>query len=170
MAPETPAAAESILLVGMPLLLLQEAADRCSAAGTAVLPAGGPGDLPRAGSGTEVLFVAGDADERPAPAATWEAELVGLVDASPGSFPEGLPPSWIADRREAAGTDVARSRFGDDEDEEHATETTQTYFAVRALHELPSAERVHVNELVPKQERGGRTFFPLTPRLVARPT
>ena len=172
MALEPPPDAAAILLVGMPLAWLREPPDRCAQTGTAVLPAGGSGDLPRAAAGTAVLFVVGDARDRPAPAATWGAEFVGVVGAAPGSFPEGLPPSWVEQRSRGSATPVARSRFGDvaDDEDDDTSDTEQAFFAVRTVQELPPEQRVHVNELVPKQERGGRTFFPRTPRLVERPT
>jgi hypothetical protein len=41
---------------------------------------------------------------------------------------------------------------------------------LRSLSELPKEAWTFVNELVPKQERGGRSYFPRTPRLVERPS
>jgi len=120
-----------------------------------------------------MLFVASEAAEQEVPAVTWRAEFAGIVPAPAGSFPEGLPAEWIAEREADAATphEVPRSAFGDDDDEEEVltAEDGQTFFRVRALGELPRSEWVFVNELVPKQERGGRTFFPRTPRLVDRP-
>lgn len=158
----------------MPLRHLVAAADICAATGTVVLPAGGEGDLDLAPPGTEVLFIASEAGEREVPAVTWRAELAGIVPAPAGSYPEGLPAGWIAEREadSATPTVVPRSPFGDDdeEDEVATADGGQAFFAVRSLGELPRGEWVFVNELVPKQERGGRTFFPRTPRLVPRPS
>jgi hypothetical protein len=165
--------AEQVLLVGMPLRHLVAAADICTATGTAVLPAGGVGELDQASAGTEVLFIASEAGEHEVPAVTWRAEFAGIVPTPADSFPEGLPAEWIAEREADPATpqEVPRSAFGDDDDEDEVATVDggQTFFQVRALGELPRSEWVFVNELVPKQERGGRTFFPRTPRLVTRP-
>ena len=167
-----PGTSELVLLVGMPLRHLREAASICAAKGRAVLPAGGQGDLARTATGAEVLVVATHAGEEEVPAATWSAEFVGVVSAVPGTFPEGLPEGWLEERRAArpASPAVPRSPFGDDADEETADPPgEQTYFEVRSLTELPTTGWIFVNELVPKQERGGRTYVPRTPRLVERP-
>jgi len=169
MAPEQ----ERVLLVGMPLRHLIEAARICASRGAVVLPAGGAGDLGRATPGTEVVFIASEAGEREVPAATWSAELIGIVPAGPDVFPDGLPTGWVEERQAAPppASAVPRSPFGDpDEDESRGTNAEQSYFEVRSLTELPKAEWIFVNELVPKQERGGRSYFPRTPRLVERPS
>jgi hypothetical protein len=156
----------------MPLRHLIEAARICASSGAAVLPAGGLGDLGRAAPGTEVLFVASEAGEREVPAATWRAELIGAVPAAPGTFPDSLPPGWIEERKAERPSAPAapRSPFGDRDDGVPGDiEAEQTYFEVRSLTELPTAAWIFVNELVPKQERGGRSYFPRTPRLVERP-
>jgi hypothetical protein len=161
-----------VLLVGMPLRHLIEAAGICRHSGSTVLPAGGAGDLGRAPFGTEVLFVASEAGERDVPAATWRAELIGIVSAAPGTFPDALPSGWIEERQATrpAAPAAKRSPFGDSEDDEpQDLEAEQAYFEVRSLSELPTAAWVFVNELVPKQERGGRSYFPRAPRLLERP-
>jgi hypothetical protein len=167
-----PGTSELVLLVGMPLRHLQEAASICAARGSAVLPAGGQGDLVRMAKGTEVLLVATQAGEEQVPAATWTADFVGSVPVAAGTFPEGLPEGWVREWRAARSpaVDVPRSPFGDDEDDEPLDPGAEpNYFEVRSLTELPTAERIFVNELVPKQERGGRTYVPRSPRLVERP-
>ena len=168
MAPEP----ERVLLVGLPLRHLIEAAGICASRGAVVLPAGGAGDLSLAERGTEVLFIASEAGEREVPAATWSAELVGIVPAGPDAFPDGLPEGWVEERQVAPPPVpvVPRSPFGDQDDEPRSTDAEQSYFEVRSLTELPKAEWIFVNELVPKQERGGRSYFPRTPRLVERPS
>ncbi len=169
MAPE----AERVLLVGMPLRHLIEAARICASRGAVVLPAGGVGDLSSATPGTEVLFIASEAGEREVPASTWSAELIGIVPSGPDSFPDGLPAGWVEERHNAPppAPAVPRSPFGDpDDDEPQSTNAEQSYFEVRSLTELPKAAWIFVNELVPKQERGGRSYFPRTPRLVERPS
>ena len=137
-----------------------------------VLPAGGAGDLGSAATGTEVLFIASEAGEREVPAATWRAELIGTVSAVPDTFPDDLPAGWVEERQVAPPPPpaVPRSPFGDREDDEpRNTDAEQSYFEVRSLIELPKAAWIFVNELVPKQQRGGRSYFPRTPRLVERP-
>jgi hypothetical protein len=169
MAPES----ERVLLVGMPLRHLIEAARICASRGAVVLPAGGAGDLGSAAPGTEVLFIASEAGEREVPAATWRAELIGTVTAVPGTFPDDLPTGWVEERQVARhpAPAVPRSPFGDREDDEPPnTDAEQSYFEVRSLTELPKTAWIFVNELVPKQERGGRSYFPRTPRLVDRPS
>jgi hypothetical protein len=164
---------ESVLLVGMPLRHLIEAARLCASRGAVVLPAGGAGDLGRAEPGTDVLFIASEAGEREVPAATWSAELIGTVPAIPDAFPDGLPAGWVEERQVAQppASAVLRSPFGDrDDDEPRDTNAEQSYFEVRSLTELPKPAWIFVNELVPKQERGGRSYFPRTPRLVERPS
>ena len=169
MAPEP----ERVLLVGMPLRHLIEAAQICASRGAVVLPAGGAGDLSSAAPGTEVLFITSEAGEREVPAATFRAELIGTVPAGPDAFPDGLPTGWVEERQVASSPAavVPRSPFGDLEDDESgSTNAKQCYFEVRSLTELPKAAWIFVNELVPKQERRGRSYFPRTPRRVERPS
>jgi hypothetical protein len=169
MAPEP----ERVLLVGMPLRHLIEAAQICASRGAVVLPAGGAGDLISAPTGTDVLFIASEAGEREVPAATWRAELLGTVSAAPDAFPDDLPAGWVEERQVAPppAPAVLRSPFGDQHDDEPRNpDAEQSYFEVRSLTELPKTAWIFVNELVPKQERGGRFYFPRTPRLVERPS
>jgi hypothetical protein len=56
----------------------------------------------------------------------------------------------------------------DDEDEEDRL-GPQSFLVVEELRELPMQEWVFTNELVGKQHRGGRTFFPRVPTLVRPP-
>jgi hypothetical protein len=157
----------------MPLRYLVEARRICEVAGSSVLPAGAPGDLDRTAAGTEVLFVVTRAGEQDPPAATWAARFVGTVTAVAAAYPDGLPPSWLEDHRapRVAPDPVPRSPFGDDETDERSSDAgEQRYFEVESIAELPNAAWVFVNELVPKQERGGRTYLPRAPRLVERPS
>ena len=99
--------------------------------------------------------------------------LIGRRRSDPD--PEGLPASWVEERRTrvaAPRDEVPVSPFGDDEDEddvEDTHESVQVYLDVRDLRPLDKQEWLFTNELVRKQERGGRTFFPRTPRLIRAP-
>lgn len=175
MARDDPTGSEErgqLLLAAMPLRHLIEAETICRSRGTAVLPAGGKGDLDHAPVGTSVLFIASDAGISQVPAATWRAELVGTVTTDRDAFPEGLPAGWVEERRASPREPPpTRAPFGDDEEDEQPfeLEMRQAYFEVRFLSELPSDAWIFVNELVPKRERGGRAYFPRSPRLVDPP-
>lgn len=174
---------ERALLVGMPSAHLRSALEVCERHGRVVLPAGGPGDLDRTATGALVLLMDTGADEDSASAATWAARYVGrlafdLEDPTPAM----LPPSWIEEHeadlraaRDARTSEAAdpSAPEGDDDDEEADDEDDaigpQAFFVVEDLHELPMQEWVFTNELVGKQARGGRTFFPRVPTLVRQP-
>jgi hypothetical protein len=129
-----------------------------------VLPAGSPGDLDLAPPGTVVLLMISGHDA--VPAATWRATLMRRIEPVGDGFPDGLPPSWLEDR--LAADEPARETDDDDErDEDDAG--PQSYFEVERLEPLPKQEWVFANELVRKQERGGRAFFPRAPRLIRPP-
>ena len=170
------AANDRVLVVAMPLRHLEAAHVVCEQTGTATFPAGGPGDLDEASPGAVVLVIATEAGDAAVPAATWRAVLEGRVPHEPGDpLPAGLPATWI-DEHAGAGTGVpseqdrgAAAPGDEDEDEDDDEDDVagpQTFFRVRALAPSPRKEWVHANELVPKQQRGGRTFVPRTPRLI----
>jgi hypothetical protein len=161
------------LLVAMPLQHLESARADCEERGSAILPAGGPGDLDDAPRGIAVLLISTDAGEEQVPAVTWRAVFAGRVAHRSGEpWPEGVVETWTAahDLRPARPApvepDTARDDV-DDEDEDEPDEVgPQSFFEVRELAVLPRTEWVFANELVPKQQRGGRTFVPRTPRLI----
>ena len=64
---------ERALLIAIPLRHLESAAT--APAETAVLPAGGPGDLDTCSLGMPVIVMATEAGEAEVPAATWQATL-----------------------------------------------------------------------------------------------
>lgn len=170
---------DQALLIGMPIDDLRAALD-LQERRAVILPAGGPGDLGAVAAGTPVLFIASDPAHEGVPAATWRAELVRLlphVDGDP--VPDGLPPTWLARHadQDQRGSEVESLGLPDDEghedddgdeDDEEIT-GPQSFFEVSALRELPKSEWLFANELVGKQARRGRTFFPLVPILVHLP-
>jgi len=177
---ESPSVADQIeraLIVSMPLRHLEAASSVCQASGSVVLPAGGPGDLDEALGGSLVLLIAIEAGDREVPAATWAATFEERIPHAPGDpLPSSLPASWIDEHgRRTVLTDAsdpvgsARDDDDDDEDDDEEIAGTQSFFRVSALTTLPREEWVFANELVPKQQRGGRSFAPRTPRLIARP-
>jgi hypothetical protein len=162
------------LVVAMPLRHLEAARAYCEQAGTATLPAGGPGELDDAPPGTTVLIIATEAGDDEVPAATWRAVLEGRVPHQPGDpLPGGLPAPWV---EEHVGSQAVIASEGEhdgvlDEDEEEEDDEEhgvgpQAFFRVRELAPSPRDRWVYANELVPKQQRGGRSFRPRTPRLV----
>lgn len=168
------------LLVAMPLRHLEAARTVCDQLGSAILPAGGPGDLDETPPSTPVLVIATEAGEAEVPAATWRGLFVGRVPHEPADpWPEGLPATWIDEHPTPARPGPATSRTADpsavghpaDEEEDEEEDDgrgigPQSFFEVRALAPSPHAEWVYANELVPKQQRGGRTFLPRMPRLI----
>jgi len=163
-----------VLVVAMPLRHLEAARVVCEQTGTATLPAGGPGDLDDAPPGATVLVIATEAGDAEVPAATWRGVLEGRMPHQPGDpLPDGLPGTWVEERARSEAehpSEEDRGRESDDDDEEDDEEDdeagTQAFFLVRELAPSPRDMWVHANELVPKQQRGGRTFIPRTPRLV----
>ncbi len=163
------------LLVAMPARHLEAALLVCDEAGAVTLPAGGPGDLDDAIDGLTVLVIVTEAGEVEVPAATWRAVFEARVPHRPGdAWPQGLPVTWIEEHGEAdvppidpvpGPNDEEDDDDDDDEDDENLV-GPQSFFRVRALVPSPKHEWVHANELVPKQQRGGRTFVPRTPRLI----
>jgi hypothetical protein len=158
--------------MGMPLVHLRSAAEICERHGRVVLPAGGPGDLDRTAQGATVLLMASDAGDDEVSAATWSARFVGRVHHEPGDpLPTMLPASWVETHAADEPPPPAEPAGGDedeDEDEEEAL-GPQSFLVVEDLRELPMQEWVFTNELVGKQRRGGRTFFPRVPTLVRPP-
>lgn len=174
---------ERALLVAMPLRHLEPARARCEADGSAVLPAGGPGDLDAAPPGVRVLIIATDAGDSAPPAVTWRATFEGRIEhTSSDPFPPGLPETWL---EEHAGSTAAPSPDDapplggtdpEDQDENEGEDDPddevvgpQSFFRVSDLAPMSRSEWIYSNELVPKQERGGRTFVPRTPRLIVVP-
>ena len=165
------------LLVVMPLEDLRSARALDRTRGSVVLPAGGPGDLDLVAAGTHVLLMATDPEGDDVPAATWRGELIGRLPHAPGDpFPHALPPTWLERHGAAVSAPAVRSDDAepstDEEDEERDEDSTlgpQAFFEITDLHELPKHEWLFVNELVGKQARGGRTFFPRVPMIVAVP-
>jgi hypothetical protein len=160
------------LVVAMPLRHLEAARTECERTGSSTLPAGGPGDLDAAPPGTTVLVIATDAGDAEVAAATWRGVFEARVAHEPGDpWPSGLPVTWVEERSELERripNDGAHVALGDEEDEDEDEEGVgpQSFFRVRELAPSPRGAWIHANELVPKQQRGGRTFLPHTPRLV----
>jgi hypothetical protein len=166
------------LLVAMPLRHLEVARGIAENAGSAVLPAVGPGALDETAPGTPVLIIATEPDDAAVPAATWTAIFGGRVEHEPGDpWPDGLPGTWLeehgdrAAERPRSAPPLPGDANDDDEDDEDDDERVgpQSFFRVSGLGPLPRSHWVFANELVPKQRRGGRTFEPHVPVLVARP-
>jgi hypothetical protein len=117
--------------------------------------------------------MASDAGDDEVSAATWSARFVGRVHHEPGDpLPTMLPGSWVethaADGPPSPVEPVAVDDDDDDDDDEDAV-GPQSFLVVEDLRELPMQEWVFTNELVDKQRRGGRTFFPRVPTLVRPP-
>lgn len=166
------------LLVAMPLRHLESAQAVQDAHGFVVMPAGSPGALEETPIDTPVLFLAIDAGEAEVPAATWVARFAGPVGHDPDAgWPGALPQTWL-DEHPATVSGATRGEPQSDRDDECDDEEEgedegalgpQSFFRVRALTPLPQTEWIFANELVPKQQRRGRTFLPRAPRLIARP-
>lgn len=159
------------LLIAMPSRHLEAARATCDEAGAVTLPAGGPGDLDDAHDGLTVLVIATDAGDAEVPAATWRAVFEGRVPHSPGDpWPQGLPDTWTEEHPWSGAVEAPpppdRDHEDDDEEDDEDLVGPQSFFRVRALAPSPRGEWVYANELVPKQQRGGRTFVPRTPHLI----
>ncbi len=148
-------------MAGLPSHHLDGAVEICRIAGRVVLPAGSPGDLDLASPGTTVLLMISGPDA--VPAATWRASFVRRIEPPDDDFPDGLPPSWLEERTTGEPSPVTN-----DDDEQEDT-GPQSYFEVEQLEPLAKQGWVFANELVRKQERGGRAFFPRAPRLFRPP-
>lgn len=166
------------LLVAMPLRHLESAAERCRRDGSVVVPAGGPGGLDDVPPSSRVLVIATDTDGEDVPAATWAAAFQERVSHQEGEpWPAGLPPTWIDEHPEqvAVPSEAPPADADDDEDEDDGEGLDpegvgpQAFFRVRGLERLRRSEWVFANEVVPKQQRGGRTFVPRVPTLVTLP-
>jgi hypothetical protein len=165
---------ERALLIGMPLVHLRSASETCERHGRVVMPAGGPGDLDRTAPGAAVLLMASDAGEDEVSAATWAARFVGRVHHEPGDpLPTMLPATWVeAHEADAIAPPEEPAEVSEDDEDEEDDEDSlgpQSFLVVEELRELPMQEWVFTNELVGKQRRGGRTFFPRVPTLVRPP-
>lgn len=169
---------DRVLLVAMPLRHLESAQAVQDAHGLVVMPAGSPGALDETPIDTPVLFIAIDAGGVEVPAATWVATFAGRVEHDPDAgWPGALPPTWLDEHPSTVGratrAEPQPDRDGEYEDDEAEDDAgvfgPQSFFSVRALSSLPRTEWIFANELVPKQQRKGRTFLPRAPRLIARP-
>ena len=76
---------------------------------------------------------------------------------------------WVAERRAVAVAAPAADPDPDGEEDEDEPPGPQSFFEVERLEPLPKHEWIFANELVRKQERGGRTYFPRAPRLIRPP-
>jgi hypothetical protein len=63
--------------------------------------------------------------------------------------------------------DVLDEDDEDEEDEDDDLPGPQSFLRVTALAPIPRDRWIFANELVPKQRRGGRSFVPPVPRLIA---
>jgi len=154
------------LLAGIPRRHLASAAWTCAAHGRVVLPAGRPGDLERAVAGTVVLLMISGEDE--VPAATWRATFVERVNPEESDELRPLiPSSWVEER--LAHASASEDDDPDPMDDEEEAADLQSFFEVERLEELRKHEWVFANEVVRKQERGGRSFLPRGPRLIRLP-
>jgi len=162
---------DQALLVAMPLRHLESAADRCRRDGSVVLPAGGPGELDDVPPSVLVLVIPTDTDGKEASAATWAATFEARVSHRDGEpWPAGLPPTWVDEHPEAQPREAPPTDADDDDDGPDPERVgPQSFFRVRDLERLPRSEWVFSNEVVPKQQRGGRTFVPRVPTLVRLP-
>jgi hypothetical protein len=161
----------------MPLRHLEAGAEACESDGSVVLPAGGPGDLEATPPGSRVLVIATEAGDAEVPAATWSGRFAGRVAHEPSEpWPAGLPATWVEEHGAPehvapAGTDAEPAEEEedeeDDDDEDDDRPGPQSFFRVIDLAPMARERWIFANELVPKQERGGRTFVPRTPRLLS---
>jgi len=177
---------EQALLIAIPIRHLRSALE--SSGETTVLPAGGPGDLDSTAHGTSVLVMTTDDGDADLPAATWAATFVRRVPYAPGSpWPDGVPSSWTeehaAPQPDASGPDDdapgTHDDSGDDgeddwedddeDDDEDDLAGPQSFLEIAGLRPLPRDEWLFANELVGKQARGGRSFRPRVPTMVAMP-
>lgn len=171
---------ERALLMAVPLRHLE--ALEAAASVTCVLPAGGPGDLDRATGGTPVLVMATDSGELEVPAATWRGRFVRRVAHHVGEpWPAGLPGTWVEEHPAPTPADHPQEQMaieqvdpdeddeGDEDDEDDEETGPQSFLEVTDLAPMPRESWVFANELVGKEARGGRSFRPRVPTLVALP-
>jgi hypothetical protein len=157
---------DHVLVVALPRRHLGAAEAVARDQGRVTIPAGGPGDLDRTPPGTEVLVIVTGPDE--VPASTWHAVFVERLDPPAGTVPDGLPPTWVEEHGAAAAAAMSAVVTDEDNDDDDRV-GPQAFFVVEALAELPKHDWVFANELVRKQDRGGRAFVPRAPRLIRRP-
>ncbi len=167
------------ILAAVPLRHLRSGLEVCAGYGRVALPAAGRADLAAALPGDAVYLYAYQVGGRPVPAATWRGELVRVVEAEDGGHPvpDLTPPTWREER--VAGdiaTDAEPEPIGDDAADDDSADDdlvgagpTEVFLEVVALRELDRREWMFTNELVPKQDRGARTFVPLAPMRVLLP-
>jgi hypothetical protein len=164
-----PPVTPNALVVAMPERHLEAAA---AMPDPVVLPAGSPGDLEAAEPGWPVLLIPIET-EGGAIAVRWRAEFLHRLAFQPGDpIPDRVPPTWVGERHRSPGADEADpgDRADPDEDVEPDEDDEgggpQSFFAVTSLTRLPRSEWIFANELVPKQQRLGRTFLPRAPRAI----
>ncbi len=165
---------ERALLMAVPLRHLEALV--AAAPVPCVLPAGGPGDLDRATGGTPVLVMATDTGELDVPAATWRGWFVRRVAHDVGEpWPAGLPKTWVDEHPAPAAVDQPQERMAveqvdpDEDDEDDEEIGPQSFLEVTDLAPMPRESWVFANELVDKEARGGRSFRPRVPTMVALP-
>jgi hypothetical protein len=156
-----------VLLVGLPERHVDSAVAVCARDGRVVIPAGSPGDLDAAVPGMDVLLMLSGDDA--VPAVTWRATFRRRVAPEASELGDLLPPTWAAERRAVADTGPTADPGPDDEEDGDEPPGPQSFFEVERLEPLPKHEWIFANELVRKQERGGRTYFPRAPRLIRPP-
>ena len=167
--------ASHCLVLSCPSEDLASAAAVITAHGFALLPAGGEGDLGRA-AGLQLLYIVEVSDGGPRSAATWCAHLGNSVPLSSPDPADVLPPSWVTRHPEAysrsrtpdvgSGDGPSEAELWDDEDE---PSPVQVFVPVTNLRTLPRDQWIFTNELVRKQQRGGRRFAPRVPTMVVVP-
>jgi hypothetical protein len=164
----------SAILAAVPLRHLRSGLEVCAERGRVALPAAGRADL-TADLGEAVYLYANQVGDRPVPAATWLGRLVRVVEAEDGTHPEPdlTPPTWREERLAAEMSPDPVPEPTDDEaadaDDLSGAGPTEVFLEVEDLRELDRADWVFTNELVRKQDRGARTFVPLTPVRVRLP-
>ena len=139
----------------------------------ALLPVGGAGQLGESAGVSRLLLVEITEQGGPLSSIAWSGTLGTHTPLDPDPEPL-LPPSWAARhpdayrhaRQPATSTGPSEAELWDDEDE---PTPAQVFLPVTTLEQLPRAAQISCNELVPKQQRGGRTFAPRVPTLVAVP-
>ena len=164
------------ILAAVPLRHLRSGLEVCARQGRVALPATARGDLDAANPGEAVYLYAYQVGDRPVPAATWRATFVRAVRAVEGGHPEPdlTPPTWREERwptGTAAGSELGRPAGNDDDDEPETVGAgpPAAFLEVEELRELEPRDWLFTNELVPKRDRGARTFVPLTPVRVPLP-
>ncbi len=137
----------------------------------ALLPVGGVGDLERA-AGLDLVLLFEIGADGPKPAIRWRARLSPATPLHPDPATL-LPRSWVSRHPDAyelarmqTPVEPSDAALWDDEDEHLPV---QLFLPIRQLEQMPRAQWIFANELVPKQGRAGRRFAPAKPTVVALP-